>query len=89
MAEGPLSGVRLVEYCSLVSGPYCTKLFADLGAEVIKIESPGATRQEREDHFWAITLIQSSRASFSISIPTSWGSPSTLARRRGALFSRD
>jgi len=40
MAEGPLSGVKLVEYCSFVSGPYCTKLFADLGAEVIKVEKP-------------------------------------------------
>jgi len=40
MAEGPLSGVKLIEYCSFVSGPYCTKLFADLGAEVIKIETP-------------------------------------------------
>ena len=39
MAEGPLSGVKLVEYCSFVSGPYCTKLFADLGAEVIKVEN--------------------------------------------------
>jgi CoA:oxalate CoA-transferase len=40
MAEGPLSGVKLVEYCSFVSGPYCTKLYADLGAEVIKVEKP-------------------------------------------------
>lgn len=40
MAEGLLTGVKVVEYCSFVSGPYCTKLFADLGAEVIKIEKP-------------------------------------------------
>lgn len=40
MAEGPLSGVKVVEYSSFVSGPYCTKLFADLGAEVIKVETP-------------------------------------------------
>ena len=40
MADGPLNGVRLIEYCSFVSGPYCTKLFADLGAEVIKVETP-------------------------------------------------
>lgn len=38
MAEGPLSGVKIIEYCSFVAGPYCTKLFADLGAEVIKVE---------------------------------------------------
>lgn len=40
MAEGPLSGVKIIEYCSFVAGPYCSKLFADLGAEVIKIEKP-------------------------------------------------
>lgn len=40
MAEGALSGLKLVEYCSFVAGPYCTRLFADLGAEVIKIEPP-------------------------------------------------
>lgn len=39
MAEGPLSGIKLIEYCNFVAGPYCTKQFADLGAEVIKIEN--------------------------------------------------
>ena len=51
MAEGPLSGVRLVEYCSFVSGPYCSKLFADLGAEVIKIETPEGDEARRRGAF--------------------------------------
>jgi crotonobetainyl-CoA:carnitine CoA-transferase CaiB-like acyl-CoA transferase len=41
MAEKALKGMRILEYCDMISGPYCTKVMADLGAEVIKIESPG------------------------------------------------
>jgi len=36
-----LAGVRVLEYCRGISGPYCTKLMADLGAEVIHLEFPG------------------------------------------------
>jgi crotonobetainyl-CoA:carnitine CoA-transferase CaiB-like acyl-CoA transferase len=38
---GPLDGLKVVERAEGVSGPYCGKLLADLGAEVVKIEAPG------------------------------------------------
>ena len=38
--EQALAGVKVLEYCEMVSGPYCAKLMADLGAETIKIEKP-------------------------------------------------
>jgi len=37
---GALSSLKIVEVGEMVSAPYCTKLFADMGAEVIKIERP-------------------------------------------------
>ena len=33
--------LKVIEFCDFVSGPYCGKLLADMGAEVIKIEKPG------------------------------------------------
>jgi len=42
MGDLALSDLRIVEWGEGVSAPFCTKLMADLGAEVIKIESPGA-----------------------------------------------
>lgn len=39
---GALAGVKIIELGELVSAPYASKLMADLGAEVIKIERPGA-----------------------------------------------
>jgi len=47
MAQTALAGVKVLEYAQMVSGPYCSKLLADLGAEAIKIEEPGVGDEAR------------------------------------------
>ena len=38
--EGPLAGHRVLELGSTASGPFCTRVLADFGAEVVKVEAP-------------------------------------------------
>jgi formyl-CoA transferase len=40
--SGALDGIRVIEMGQLIAGPFCGQLLGDMGAEVIKIEPPGA-----------------------------------------------
>ena len=41
MEEQALSGLKVLDPTHFIAGPYCTKLMADFGAEMIKVEKPG------------------------------------------------
>ena len=47
MAESALSDLRVLELGEFVSAAWCTRAFAVMGAEVIKVESPSGDRSRR------------------------------------------
>ena len=45
---GPLSGITIIDLSRILAGPYCTLLLAELGARVIKVETPGTGDDARQ-----------------------------------------
>ena len=50
---GPLTGIRILDFTRAMTGPFCTQLLGDMGAEVIKVEMPeGGDETRRWGPFW-------------------------------------
>ncbi len=56
-----LDGIRVIDLTQALAGPYCTMLLGDLGADVVKIETPGTGDQSRG---WGPPFIEGESAYF-------------------------
>jgi len=45
--EGPLAGVRVLDFTRILAGPFATQILGDLGAEILKLEPPGVGDETR------------------------------------------
>jgi len=69
---GPLDGVRVVDFTTMIAGPYGTMILADQGADVIKVEAPARSDHARragygQRHFTA-AFVNNNRNKRSISV---------------------
>ena len=62
-ANGPLTGLRVIEMGQLIAGPFCAQLMGDFGAEVIKVEDPdkgdpmrdwGQVKKDGQSLWWPV-----------------------------------
>lgn len=75
--QGPLVGLRVLEFASIGPGPHCAMLFADLGADVLRIERKGGNG-------WPNPVVDRGRKRLTLDIRTEAGRERCLTLAEGA-----
>ena len=77
--QQPLAGIRVVDLTRILSGPFCSMILGDLGAEVIKVETPGSGDHVRESGeivdglSWYFASFNRNKRSMTLDLKTSEG----------------
>jgi crotonobetainyl-CoA:carnitine CoA-transferase CaiB-like acyl-CoA transferase len=91
---GPLAGLLVADFSRILAGPYATMLLADLGAEVVKVESPGGddtrtwmppTRDDVSTYYLGINRNKRSVA-LDLKAPDDLAAAQELARRADVMI---
>lgn len=81
----PLSGIRVVDLTRILAGPFCTMMLADMGADVVKVETPGVgdpLRQQgvkKDGLSWYFAAFNRNKRSLSLNLRSDEGK-AVLAR---------
>jgi crotonobetainyl-CoA:carnitine CoA-transferase CaiB-like acyl-CoA transferase len=67
---GPLEGIRVIDLTTVISGPVCTAILADQGADVVKVEPPGGeiARRTAGDGEFTAMFVSANRGKRSIAL---------------------
>ena len=86
----PLSGVRIIDLTRILSGPFCTMILADMGADVIKIEDPEDGDPIRrigaghDDLSWYFASFNRNKRSMALDVKSAAGKETLLRLLEGA-----
>ncbi len=70
MGQGPLEGLKIVEFAGIGPGPFCGMLLSDLGADVIRIDRLGGPRGGSRPAADKFSVTQRGRRSIALDLKT-------------------